>query len=49
MYANNPPDTLSWLCEGQKRFYTHTMERFLKAGEIVKRRRESEARKGSLR
>jgi len=49
MYANNPPETLSWLCEGQKRFYTHTMERFLKAGEIVKRRRESEARKGSLR
>jgi hypothetical protein len=45
MYADNPPDTLSWLCEGKKGFYAYTMERFVEVAEIVKRKRENEARK----
>jgi uncharacterized protein len=49
MYADNPPDNLSWLCdghgEGLKKFYSHTLERFENLAGIIRRKRETEAKR----
>ncbi len=49
MYADNPPDTLSWLCNGHnqglKKFFTHTHDRFEKLADIIRRKRETEAKR----
>lgn len=49
MYAGNPPDNLSWLCngsdEGLKKFYAHTLERFENLSGIIRRKRETEAKR----
>ncbi len=39
VYANNPPQTLGWLCSGWKRFFSYTQERFEKLAARVQRQR----------
>jgi uncharacterized protein len=43
-YAGNPPQNLSWLCAGWKRFLRYTRKRFEKLAEKVRRQRKREER-----
>jgi len=45
LYANNPPQTLGWLCAGWKRFLRYTQKRFDKLAERIRRQRMREQRR----
>ncbi|MCK5850017.1 MAG: anaerobic sulfatase maturase [Kiritimatiellae bacterium] len=44
VYGGNPPQNLSWLCEGWKRFYAHTHRQFEAMADEVRHSREEDMR-----
>jgi uncharacterized protein len=41
LYAGNPPQNRSWLCDGYRAFFEHTDERFEQMARMIRRRREN--------